>query len=81
MGRGKQLTDFEKGQILAYKSLGQSIAEISRLVNRSWHVVNNFIEDPGNYGTKKSPGRPNELTPQDHRRILRLSSNKQISAE
>ncbi len=80
MGRGKQLSEFEMGLITAYKSQGKSISEISGLVSRSRHVVYNYIEDIENYGTKKSPGRPAALTPHDHRRALRLASNKEKSA-
>jgi transposase len=76
MGRGKQLSDFEMGQIMTYKNQGKSVAKISELVNRSRRVIRNYIEDPENYGTKKSPGRPAALTPKEHRRVLRLASNE-----
>lgn len=80
MGRGNRLSSFEMGQIMAYKNRGLQKTEISRLVKRSRKVVSNYLENPANYGAKKSPGRPALLTPKDQRRILRLASNEQVSA-
>jgi len=57
MGRAQQLTDVEKGQIIAYKNSGININQISSKIGRSRCAVANFLKNPGNYDTNKSPGR------------------------
>lgn len=80
MGRGKRLTDFEKGQISALKNEGLSNREIARRIKRSANVVDNFIKNKENYGIKKSPGRPRALSVRQERAILRVASNSMLSA-
>lgn len=53
MGRGKPLTDIEKGQIIAYNNEKKSILWISNKIKRSRKVIYNFLADPNNYNTKK----------------------------
>ncbi|EFO99641.1 hypothetical protein CRE_24833 [Caenorhabditis remanei] len=79
MGRGKPLTDFEKGQIAAKNDQGLSNRQIARDLGRSLVAINRFIKDPLNHGTKKSPGRPSLLTVRDKRQILRKASNAVIT--
>ncbi|EFO89457.1 hypothetical protein CRE_19936 [Caenorhabditis remanei] len=62
MGRGKPLTDFEKGQIAAKYDQGLSNRQIARDLGRSLDAINRYIKDPLNHGTKKFPGRPSLLT-------------------
>ena len=57
-GSGKRLNDIEKGQIKAFKDLNLSISDISGRVNRSRKVTRCYLNDPENYGTKTSLGRP-----------------------
>ncbi|XGW19025.1 hypothetical protein V3C99_003105, partial [Haemonchus contortus] len=75
MGRGSLLSDFEKGQILAKKEQGLSNRRIARDLGRSHTVVDNFIKNPEEYGTRRSAGRPSLLSDRDKRRILREASN------
>lgn len=75
MGRGKALTDIEKGQIIAYDGEGKSDREIGRLLHRSPTLIGNFLKDQENYGTRKSSGRPSKVSERDRRRIYRAASN------
>lgn len=79
MGRGSSLTEIEKGKILALKSQNMSSNNISLEINRSRHVVQNFLKKQENYGTAKSCGKPSSLTSRDKRRILRAASNQSTS--
>ena len=54
MGRKLALSGMEKGQILAYKKEGLSSREITRRIDRSPFVVNNYLKLENTYGTKKS---------------------------
>uniref|UniRef100_A0A7I4YDQ1 HTH_Tnp_Tc3_1 domain-containing protein n=1 Tax=Haemonchus contortus TaxID=6289 RepID=A0A7I4YDQ1_HAECO len=74
MGRGSLLSDFEKGQILAKKEQGLSNRGIARDLGRSHTVVDNFIKNAEEYGTRRSAGRPS-LSDRDKRRISREASN------
>lgn len=75
MPRGTQLSDFERGQILALHSTGKSHREIAGAVKRSKGVVTAFLKNPENYGQKKRSGRPKLLSNRDERAIHRLVSN------
>lgn len=75
MPRGKTLTEKEKGAIEAYWKSGESMRAIARKINRSHHVVQNFLANPAEYGTKKHPGRPSKLSPRDKRKIIATASN------
>ena len=50
MGRNSELSESEKGQIIAYSKDGFSNRSIGAKINRSAHVVRNFLKDPENYG-------------------------------
>ena len=80
MGRGSLLSDFEKGQILAKKEQGLSNRRIARDLGRSHTVVDNFIKNPEEYGTRRSAGRPSLLSDRDKRRTLREASNSTKSS-
>ena len=79
MGRGTLLTELERGQILAYRDENRGIREISRLMGRNHATIISFLRDPENYGSKKSPGRPQKLSPQEKRRISKIASNSSKS--
>lgn len=81
MARGKSLTGFEKGQVLAYHRNDWPVSKISRILKRSDKVIANFLKCPEKYGTKKSPGRPRKLTKREERGILKLASNSEVSAK
>lgn len=82
MGRGKPLTEFEKGQICEKKRNGMSISQIAKDLSRSRHVIGSYLNDPIGYGTNKPPGRPSKLSSRDKRAILgevtRLSEGETI---
>ena len=79
MGRKPALSEAEKGQVLAYKDEGLSSREIARRIDRSPWVVNNFLRNGPEYGTKKSPGRPRKLKPRQERLVIRRQSAGGIS--
>lgn len=53
MPRGKQLNEGEKFVIRRMAGDGHAVQAIADALNRSRHVVENFLKDPENYGTKK----------------------------
>ena len=76
---GKRLSEFEKGQILAFNSEGKSYRWIAREIGRDCHIISKFVQDPNNYGIKKRGGSKSKLSNRDQRRILQTASNSQIS--
>lgn len=79
MPRGLSLNDIEKGKILAFKEEGLTISEISRKINRSRRVIQNFLKNPDLYGKKKRRGRKRKLSSREERKILRSASNSDQS--
>jgi transposase len=75
-----QLTDLEKGQILALADQNLSQTEISNKIGRSQSTVSKFLKDPQNYGKRKRSGRPRTLSLRTERQILRNVSNHNWSA-
>ena len=49
MGRGKPLSETEKGQIMAFKNMGLSNRKIAGRIHRSINVINNFVKLGENY--------------------------------
>lgn len=80
MGRGKQLNKSEIDRILLLRAQNQTITKIAKLLNRSRHVVYNFLKNPKIYGKKKCTGRPRATTERDRRAILRVASNHKGTA-
>jgi transposase len=80
MGRGKILNEYEKGQINAFKALGLSGREIAKKINRSRSIVQHYINDEQNYGTKKSPGRPCFFSKRAERNLIRLVHKGKFNA-
>jgi transposase len=75
MGRGKTLTEFEKGQINGLHQSGKGLREIARSINRTPFVVRSYLNDPQGYGTHmRNTGRPSKLSPRDKRLILRTAA-------
>lgn len=74
MGRGKWLTEIEKIQIDAFKSLGKSNRRIAKLISRSPNVINNYVKNTSYVWHQNLPGRPRKLTNCDVRRILFVAS-------
>jgi IS30 family transposase len=73
MPRGKELTEYEKGQIDARRELGQGYGMIAKALGRSKSGIQHHAN--GDYGQKKRPGRPKKLTKQDERKIVKKASN------
>lgn len=75
MARGQKLSDIEKGQIIVYKRDGKTNRQIAGLLGRSPTLIDNYVNDPVGYGTRKSTGRPSKVSERDKRRICREASN------
>ena len=80
MGRGKALTDYEKGLIDGHQATCDDPAVIATLIGRSRKGVTCYLEDPKGYGTRKSPGRPSKLTVRDKRRLYRAAAPGELSS-
>jgi transposase len=79
MMKGKQLADYEKGQIDAYRANGDGYGTIAKAVGRSKGAVQNYVTKRRGYGKKKSSGRPKKLSKRDERAIGRAASNSNKS--
>ena len=79
MGRRCALSEIGKSQIKVLSDKGFSFSVIARDIKRSRKVINNFLQDPEAYGTKKSIGRPPKLSLTARQRILQESLRKGIS--
>lgn len=76
MPRGKLLTEFERGQIQAFRSENVGIRDISRRIGRSDAAVRTYLRDPENYGKNMGGKRRSAVSVRDKRAILREISNK-----
>ena len=80
MGRGKGLSDFEKGQILTLRNMNVSGNQIAKTIGRSQSVVHHFLKDPQKYGTAKRTGRPSTISEKTKRRLYRKASHGKHSS-
>ena len=69
MAKAKKLSLLERGRIVELHKQGLSQRAIAAEVGRSKTVILNFLKDPEHYGTKKSSGRPQKITPALSQRI------------
>ena len=79
MAKGNKLSEFEKGEITALKRVGKSQREILKALGCNKTMICNYLKSPNKYGTRKLVGRPEKLSPQFKRRILKkktLSTSK-----
>jgi len=67
MGSGKRLTEYEKGQIDAFRSKEDGYLKIANALNRSVTAVANYVK--GKTGQATSKGRPKKLTMQQEVQI------------
>ncbi|CAK9806315.1 Transposable element Tc3 transposase [Anthophora plagiata] len=74
MPLGKILSEEEIGQIRAYKDVGVSNREIARRLHRSPRVINNYINDPENYGKRHRRAVKTATTSRERRQILKEAS-------
>ncbi len=80
MGRGKTITEFERGQVKAFKAAGLSIRQIAGKIHRSINCVSQCVQRGPDAAPKVSSGRKKKLSERDERNIVRHASNKVISA-
>jgi transposase len=80
MPRGKQLSEYERGQINAYSEQGLNATQIAKKVGRDRSTISRFVANPTFYGTKKRPGRPPLLKQRFIRRVQRAASGGVLSA-
>jgi transposase len=74
------LSEFDRGQIIAYMDQGMSATEIGKKVGRDRSTISRFMKNPLHYGTTKRPGRPRTLDDRSVRRVLKASSSGMLSA-
>lgn len=64
----KQISDFEKGKIIAWNSSNIGVREISRRISRSPQTISNFLikyKDTGNKNRQNGSGRKRKTTPRE----------------
>lgn len=81
MSKGKTLSDFEKGKILAYYENINNYSEIARKIGRSPDVVSNYLKNSNSYGNNTRPGRPAILSEKFVKKIQQMSSNTTLSVQ
>src|SRR5690348_367730 len=79
MPRGKQLTDLETGQIIAFKKQLMSNHRIAQELKRSEKIVRTYLRQASRKQPKKRAGRPSKLKVRDVRQIFRLATVSQLS--
>ncbi|KHJ99160.1 transposase [Oesophagostomum dentatum] len=79
MPRRPMLTSAEKSQILALHQAEHGTHFIASQLERSRHVVSNFLNNPDSYGQRTSPGCPHVISKREERQILGEVSNTTIS--
>ena len=79
MGRGKLLTEKEKGLIEAYKQSGLSIRGIGRKINRSEKSVRNFLNGMSGNTSKRKKVKNCKFSKRICRKIIRDASNSTLS--
>uniref|UniRef100_A0A914Q3Z0 Transposase n=1 Tax=Panagrolaimus davidi TaxID=227884 RepID=A0A914Q3Z0_9BILA len=76
MPRGKQLSDYEKGQIQALFAEKISVRGIAKRIGRSHYVVLNYLKNRRGYGSKNHKrGRKSKLNNRQKRQIVECASN------
>ena len=71
MGKGKKLTEYECGQVYAYRQSGMSLREIARTISKSVKCVHSFLKDTANYKNKSSAKRPKIISSSMERRLIK----------
>ena len=80
MGRGNTLTKEEIGKIDAFKQENYSNREIANKIGRSHKVINNYVNNPENYGKNRKGCTARATTERERRSILREASNSAATA-
>jgi transposase len=75
MPKSKQLTEFERGEIVGLRKANFSIREIADILKRSKttveHIINDYFKKDKTSATLR-PGRPKKLTKRDNRQITKI---------
>jgi len=79
MPRGKLLTQFEKGQIVALNRECMSVREIARMIGRSPGALQNFLRHPKVCDARKSSRNAKKLTKKHTRLLLREAAKGEKS--
>ena len=80
MGRSKQLTDYERGQIDSFHSMNFTEREIAMRINRSKTAVHNYLSLKGQSKQEETRRRKSSINERSRRSIFRLASNSTITA-
>ncbi|ROL49569.1 hypothetical protein DPX16_15895 [Anabarilius grahami] len=76
MGKRKDLSEFDKGQIVMARRLGQSISKTAALVGCSWSAVVSIYQKWSKEGTvvnrRQGHGRPRLIDARGERRLVRV---------
>ena len=80
MGRGKSLTDFERGQIKIFYKIGLSRCQIAENIGRSQNVVSNFIRNDSGYGKNRKSEIQYATTAAERMMIIRTASISALSS-
>ena len=80
MGKGTQLSKFERGQINAFKTEGKSNRRIATLIGRSLGAVNEAVKHPDQETARRRSERPRSIVGRSARRLLRAASNSEKTA-
>lgn len=80
MPQGKHLSEFEVGQILAFRDAGMTQREIASRIGRSQKAVHNVIKLGANYNSKNHQrGKKRKLNDRDRRQVWRLAASGEKS--
>src|SRR5205807_9853578 len=72
----REMTDSEKGMIIAFFYVFQTISTVANLVGRPWSTVRNFLARAcarGSMDNKPRSGRPQILSSREKRTIIRAA--------
>ena len=78
MPKEKLLSEYEKGRIDAFLTDGYKLSQISKTINRTRCVIQNYINDRSGYGSQRFHGRAKALSARDERRLGRAMSNSTL---
>ena len=79
MPRGTELTEFERGQIIAFRELDLGPTEIGKRLKRAKSTISQFLRNPEAYGQRKRSGRRPTLTPRAHGRLIHQLSSWMVT--
>ncbi|KAF8424230.1 hypothetical protein BGX38DRAFT_1238018, partial [Terfezia claveryi] len=83
--RRREMSDMEKGMIIAYHNSQMPISKIAKSVGRNWQTVRSFLnryETRGTYANASRSGRPKGLTPQQEDAVVKfVKENPKVSKD